>query len=287
MRVIEPRHHFKAKKTVKSSGGKKILALAVLFMAATAGYIYFGQNVELKAPGAANQSVEQQPTQDRPKKLKTLTSQEFTQLYSSFSYPNTQPLQEKPYITGNETADNRIRQLAEDRGYKLSAVPVSSIIKIGEPGLDDHDLIQPLAMIAWEDLKQAAKTADIPLQVTSAYRSIESQRVLFMNRLSAAGITVYGIADGYSDAAVDTVLSQAAPPGYSRHHTGFTLDFACDGVGLHHFMSTACYDWLSNNNFENAKKFGFVPSYPEDTKGLGPEPEPWEFIWVGTSSLYE
>jgi LAS superfamily LD-carboxypeptidase LdcB len=65
------------------------------------------------------------------------------------------------------------------------------------------------------------------------------------------------------------------------------MDLACGGVGLYSFKTTSCYAWLSKNNFENAKKYGWVPSYPEEASQQGPEPEAWEYIWVGTQSLYE
>lgn len=289
MRVLEPRYHFKAKRPRQKPKGKLRVIILLIFALATVVYLIFGQpsytQNKNKEPNA--QVLETAPTDTAPKKLKNFTGAEFKALYSSFAYPNTQALSEKPVITGNSVADEKIRQIAEEVGYKLSAVPVSNIVKIDEPGLTDDDLIQPLALIAWQDLKAAAGKENIPLQITSAYRSIEFQRALFLRRLADAGISIFGIADGYSDGAVAGVLSRAAAPGYSRHHTGYTIDLACNGVGLESFKSTSCYAWLSNNNFENTKKFGWVPSYPEEAERQGPEPEPWEYIWVGTSSLYE
>src|SRR5690606_25521512 len=38
-------------------------------------------------------------------------------------------------------------------------------------------------------------------------------------------------------------------------------------------------------NYANAKRFGFIPSYPPDGGKQGPEPEPWEFVWVGVEVI--
>ena len=39
------------------------------------------------------------------------------------------------------------------------------------------------------------------------------------------------------------------------------------------------------DNFYNAKRFGFIPSYPDDLNAQGPNPEPWEFVWVGVDLI--
>lgn len=288
MRVLEP-HHFErsAKKRKALPFTKRLLRaglLAVLLL--TAGYVVFGQKVG--APSHKNDEGNASISVQAPHKvLKQFTAEQFKALYNSHIYPNTEPIDTPPSITGNEKADARIRKLAEKRGYKLTATPVASIVHTEEPRLEDNDLLQPNALIAWQDLKAAATKDGITLTMTSAYRSIEFQRQLFLGRLQAAGVNVGRILEGYADDEIDAVLSRAAIPGYSRHHTGYTIDLSCNGVGLENFINTTCYKWLSKNNFENVKKAGWVPSYPEGVGGTGPEPESWEFIWVGTRATYE
>ncbi|HEY6530854.1 MAG TPA: hypothetical protein VIY72_01025, partial [Acidimicrobiales bacterium] len=51
------------------------------------------------------------------------------------------------------------------------------------------------------------------------------------------------------------------------------------------FASSAAYRWLSEANYANAKVFGFVPSYPVGAGAIGPDPEPWEFTYVGVRQL--
>lgn len=291
MRVLEP-HYFKDKKPKRDrlSRRRKLLLLSsVVVVVLALGYVTFGQSIKDGAihedSPSNSDSASQAPTAER--KLRQFTAETFKAAYSSYVYPNTQPITKPPEITGNEEADERIRQVAEARGYKLTSMPVSSIVKTGEPGLEGDDLIQPNALVAWTALKEAAVKDGIKLKMTSAYRSIDYQRTLFLRRMQNAGVNIYTILDGHADDELDVLLSRASIPGYSRHHTGFTIDLSCNGVGLEAFRTTSCYEWLSKNNFEKAKTFGWVPSYPEGAGEVGPEPEPWEFIWIGTARTYE
>ncbi len=289
MRVVEP-HQFnkiKKKRLKKKLPAKAILIPIGLFVVVT-GYVLFGQQqIHKPVKNGSESESSSQPTAFNEPILKNFTDEQFQDLYNSFAYPNTQQLVENPVITGNANADVRIHDIALARGYRLSAIPVSNIVKIDEPYLTEDDLLQQNAKIGWDGIKTAASEAKIPLQITSAYRSIEFQRSVFLSRMRDAGITASGIADGYSDAAINKVMDQVAPPGYSRHHTGYTIDVACNGIGLYGFKNTSCYEWISANNFEIAKQHGWVPSYPEEAEEQGPDPEPWEFIWVGTIKLYE
>ena len=52
------------------------------------------------------------------------------------------------------------------------------------------------------------------------------------------------------------------------------------------FGSTPAFAWIAANNYENAKRFGFVPSYPPDATSQGPNPEPWEYVFVGDDVLF-
>ena len=121
--------------------------------------------------------------------------------------------------------------------------------------------------------------------VASGFRSVELQRSIFVDRLT----TVVGApltSDRTSATAIDEVLDSHAPPGFSKHQTGNAIDLAVPGANLEQFRQSDAFAWLSVNNYENARRFGFVPSYPDGVTGLGPQPEPWEWLWVGTDVLY-
>jgi LAS superfamily LD-carboxypeptidase LdcB len=294
MRVIEPRDLEKVKhqrKTSKTRRGTRPYLMVLLVGGILFGGFMYVQNklIQPQNPTTATNALTDSgaKSDDTPKKLKQFAGDEFKKLYSSYAYPNTQPLHERPHITGNTEADKRIQEIAESRGYKLSSVPVANIVHTEEPDLGEDGLIQPNALISWQEMKAAALKDGVKLQMTSAYRSIEAQRDLFVRRMRNDGIYTESVAAGFVDDMVVGVLERAAPPGYSRHHTGYTIDLACDGIGLDAFTTTSCYSWLSKNNYENTKKFGWVPSYPDGASLQGPEPEPWEYIWVSTYSLYE
>jgi LAS superfamily LD-carboxypeptidase LdcB len=213
-----------------------------------------------------------------------LTGDQIQKVYETIVYPNTLDISTPPDITGIEAADKRIRTIAESRGYKLRSVPKLPIVKTNESGLVADDLLQPKAYLSWEALKRKAESANIPLKLNSGYRSIELQKSLFLSRLSSAGVDASKIASGNYDDKIATLLLSTAPPGYSRHHNGYTMDFVC-GNGQTSFKYTVCFDWLKKDNYKVAKTVGFLPSYPEGADDQGPEPEPWEYVWVGLQSL--
>jgi LAS superfamily LD-carboxypeptidase LdcB len=270
-----------------------VVAAVLVAGAAGGGYWYWNQEREAKRIQAeVIREIPQVPASASTPKTtpKTFTGMQFKDLYRSVlpTYPNTEAFPEPPSITGNVEADKRIRVIAERRGFQLTRIPVTALVKTNEPMLKGQtdDLLQPLAYQAWLQLKDAAKSDNIPLVLSSAYRSPEWQRGLFMERLLSRGTSPEQIANGYGDSAVEATLSITAIPGYSRHHAGYTVDFWCeDGSG--NFASSGCFKWLSEANYLNTKQFGWIPSYPEGADAQGPEPEAWEYVWVGRDFLYE
>ncbi len=168
-------------------------------------------------------------------------------------------------ITGDRELDARIVQKAEERGYSRQPVPVGALVEVGRWRL------QPAAALAWERLQAAAAESGRSLAIVSAHRSLDTQRSLFLGRLG--GRT--------SDAGIDAALATAAPPGFSKHHSGYAVDLAQPGRSRGGFASTSAYEWLAADDFANARAHGWIPSYPADGVEMGPDPEPWEFVWVG------
>ena len=108
-----------------------------------------------------------------------------------------------------------------------------------------------------------------------------------MGQLNATGYSLVQIANGEADAAINQILNFYSIPGYSKHHTGYAIDIEDSGSGLDGFATTKGFAWISANNYENAKRFGFIPSYPDGATNQGPVPEPWEYVWVGRDNLLE
>lgn len=213
---------------------------------------------------------------------------EFVQLFYATSLPNLQDLNTPPIITGNAAVDAHIITLAEKRGYRLQRQPVTALSAI------EGVFLQQPAIDAWRQLTTTAQQEGITFKIVSGYRSVTDQRTLFLARFRAASLHDIGreytsteIVAGSADATIDTVLQYSSIPGFSKHHTGYALDIH-DGAARTDFTlfaNTPAYTWISKDNFANAKRFGFVPSYPEEATNVGPESEAWEFVWIGTTAL--
>ena len=113
----------------------------------------------------------------------------------------------------------------------------------------------------FEDMVEDAKEDGIDLWVVSSYRSYETQA-----QLKGAYTVTYG-------SGANTF---SADQGYSEHQLGTTIDFTTTGLGggLTGFNATAAYTWL----VENAYKYGFVLSYPENNAYYVYEPWHWRFV---------
>jgi LAS superfamily LD-carboxypeptidase LdcB len=224
-------------------------------------------------------------------KYKLLVGDEFKNLIDNTKFDNTTaPNNDLISILGDDAADKHIIQVAESRGYKKRPVAVeTSLISSGS------DKLQTSAKNAFDGLVSAAGEDNIRIGLVSGYRSINDQKSLFQTRFRNVSLEinkgkVYSSAEivsGKADEAINKVLSASSIPGYSRHHTGYTIDTtdlnAKNDFTL--FAETAGYKWMSANNYFNAKRFGFAPSYPTGASNQGPEPESWEYVYVGADAL--
>ena len=222
---------------------------------------------------------------------KTFSPNGFKRLSDSHRYADVQPITSPPRITGHAGADSRIIRIAEDRGYRLRAdTDIGTMVKV------EGRLLKPQAAEAYARLREAASKDGIRLGLISGYRSFNYQRRIFLNLLRIESTERMGreftpeeIAGGKADGALDRILEESSIPGYSKHHTGYTLDLTdrTSGRDFTEFVHTRGFEWISANNFLNAKRFGFIPSYPEGVSDQGPEPESWEYVWVGEEVLRE
>ncbi|MFT5180078.1 MAG: D-alanyl-D-alanine carboxypeptidase [Candidatus Paceibacteria bacterium] len=115
-----------------------------------------------------------------------------------------------------------------------------------------------------DDMLSNAKKDDIDLQVVSSFRSFETQQNLK---------TRYNVTYGAS-----TANQFSADQGYSEHQLGTTIDFSTLKLkgSLEGFENTDEYEWLK----DNAHRFGFVLSYPNNNPYY--QFEPWHWRFVGT-----
>ncbi len=197
-----------------------------------------------------------------------LTAEELVLAWEEAILFNLAPVEEPPPITGDAELDDRIRAIAVMRGYQRQAEPS------GPLATADGRLLQAEAAIAWEALQASAAAAGHSISLTSAHRSSDRQAEIWNER-----------SVGTSDSDIDTLLEMVAAPGYSKHHTGYAIDLRSGAAVLGAFGDTPAYAWLSADNFANAKAHGWLPSYPDGVESQGPNPEPWEFVWVGTKNI--
>ena len=247
--------------------------MLLLSVTLAAGFFYYDKSQDKQAT-TENASdlplaAEQTDLNSEEVKYLTLTGDEYRTLFLDSSHPNTKVIAEPPVITGDKELDARIVGIAVARGYELQEVP-SSELNLYE----DLPLQQKMAD-SWELLRLEAAKAGIQLKIASGMRTVDEQRQLFLERLGSAS----------SDAQIDQVLAMTAPPGYSRHHSGYVVDAEDPSATV--FEYSPAYAWLSENNYARPKKFGIIPSYPDGAQKQGPEPEPWEYVWVGQSLLIE
>lgn len=190
-------------------------------------------------------------------------------------------LQTETFMFDNPTIHEYISKKAESLGYELHPFTKEPLLTY-----ENTYPTQPEVKNAYQALQGAMLQDGISLHFVSGYRDYQQQQELFLNRLGLEILSESEVLAGAHDDKLNEVLKRTAPPGYSRHHTGFTVDFACDDDYLvYEFRDTACYQWMSENNFERIKSFGFIPSYPEGLSAQGPEPEAWEYIWVGKNAF--
>lgn len=113
-----------------------------------------------------------------------------------------------------------------------------------------------------EDLLKDADDDGLNLKIISAFRSYGEQAVLKGNYVVTYGA---GTANQFS-----------ADQGYSEHQLGTAVDFTNDTVGstFKNFENTEEFQWLRNN----AYKYGFIMSYPENNSYYKYEPWHWRFV---------
>jgi hypothetical protein len=200
------------------------------------------------------------------------TGPEFQALYE-YAVANTLPNLDPPDglypITGNQDLDDRIWELAFERGYVLRPTVSGDLSSVGGVPM------QPQAAEGWVGLRAEARNAGMGFILSSAYRSPAAQRTQFRSKLG-----------GTSDNAINAALTWWSIPGTSKHHAGYALDFRYPNGNFGEFRRTRDYTWLSENNFAIPMRHGFVPSYPDDVFSQGPNPEPWEFVWIGTGMIH-
>jgi len=120
-----------------------------------------------------------------------------------------------------------------------------------------HEKVYPFL----KDMLEDAAGDDIDLRIISAFRSFEEQSIL-----KSEYTTVYG--SGANQFSADQ--------GYSEHQLGTTIDISTVELGNNftNIEQTPAFKWLQ----DNAYKYGFILSYPQDNTYYQYEPWHWRFV---------
>jgi D-alanyl-D-alanine carboxypeptidase len=142
------------------------------------------------------------------------------------------------------------------------------LVSIGKDMFDRDQNMAPQAAKAWSEMRTAAASAGIQLQVVSAFRSVDYQLGILQKKLSAGQ-------------DMSQILRVSTPPGFSEHHSGNALDVSTpDYAPLEEeFENSPAFAWLS----ASAKNFGFSLSYPKNNRH-GVCFEPWHWCWAMRNS---
>jgi D-alanyl-D-alanine carboxypeptidase len=116
-------------------------------------------------------------------------------------------------------------------------------------------------------LMNDATANGVPLSIISAYRSFDTQV-----SLKSSYTVVYG-------SGANTF---SADQGYSEHQLGTTVDFTTPILGsdFSKFNSEESYKWLRNN----AHRYGFILSYPEENAYYQFEPWHWRYVGIALAT---
>jgi zinc D-Ala-D-Ala carboxypeptidase len=152
---------------------------------------------------------------------------------------------------------------------------VSTMLPVASYAQGDYqrfERLMPEAAFALMKLIYAARDEGVWIIPVSGFRDLEGQKKLFEAQIQRRG-------------SREEAAKSSAPPGYSEHHTGYTLDlsdgnFPRQDITLD-FAKTAAFRWMKLH----AKEFGFELSFPENnTQGVNYEPWHWRFIGTPEAS---
>ena len=131
-------------------------------------------------------------------------------------------------------------------------------------GGGDNFLIHAEVWPYLKKLLEEARSSDIKLLVASAFRSFDTQ-----TSLKSEYKIVYG---------AGTANQFSADQGYSEHQLGTAVDFTTSTAAgvFSKFQADPAYKWLK----DNAYKYGFILSYPENNFYYKFEPWHWRFVGI-------
>ncbi len=154
-------------------------------------------------------------------------------------------------------------------GHFYYPAAVGELVEVGKYYDRPERMVSEAANAFWQ-MQDAAAASGIRLGPISGYRTVEAQVGLFDRQIQRQG-------------GPEAASRLSAPPGYSEHHTGFTIDIRDldqPDTDLKYSMAdTAAYRWL----IRNACDYGFELSFPDGNQ-QGVSFEPWHWRYIGSAT---
>jgi zinc D-Ala-D-Ala carboxypeptidase len=155
-------------------------------------------------------------------------------------------------VPTNNAIARQYDEIAQKTGY-LEQYPEISRTELTEY---QGQRLSKDAATAFRQMQQAAAQAGISLRIISGFRSIRTQNQIFTGKGGGVQAAEY-----------------SAPPGHSQHHTGLAVDINSLSPK---FRETAAFRWLSRHG----AAYGFMLPYAHSRGDLGPQAEPWHWVYV-------
>lgn len=132
----------------------------------------------------------------------------------------------------------------------------------------------------YEDLQamfDACRAAGLKVQVNTAYRSIEDQKQILLNKYKNFKNQGYS----HENAQIEA-LKWASYPGYSEHHLGLAVDINSPNQEV--CSNDRTWSWLK----QHCAEYGFIWRYPGEKSDItGISNEDWHFRYVGKEAAKE
>lgn len=166
--------------------------------------------------------------------------------------------------------------------------------------LDEHHLLHPKVLPAFQALSAAMAKEGIELRVASAWRSFERQAKIWQAKSDGLR-PVYNSAQEMIDistlqglAKLEAIMLYSALPGASRHHWGTELDvYDAAAVPPHYQLQLQSAEYAAGGPFnklalwltQHAADFGFFLPYRTYQGGVAAEP--WHISYRPLASQYQ
>ena len=166
------------------------------------------------------------------------------------------------------TTSNKYSKLGHFNYQEADREDLVTIASYAQGKYQRYEKLHKDAALALMKMIYAARDDGVWIVPVSGYRDVEKQDSLFQAQIKRKG-------------SEKEAAKSSAPPGYSEHHTGYTIDLT-DGKLVNRditsdFASTDAYQWLVNN----AHQFGFELSFPKNNS-QGVNYEPWHWRYIGS-----